>query len=308
MSPDKIEADTSSCCASCGVAAGDDVKLKNCTACYLVKYCSIRCQKQHRRQHKKECRKRTAELRDELLFKQPESSHVGECPICCLPLSLDVKKSSMTACCSKLICNGCYCANERREEEASLDQRCPFCRAPLPKEGDYDKYIMKRIKANDPAAMRQEGLGKYYKGDFTGSFEYCSKAAEVGDADAHCQLSRLYNLGHGVEKDEKKEVHHLEEAAIRGHPKARYNLGCHESDNGNIERAVKHWIIAAAQGHDFSIKKLMDVFREEDGMVSKDDLAAALRAHQAAVDSAKCPQREAAEEYYENLININAED
>eukprot|EP00985_Skeletonema_marinoi_P006192 scaffold2689_cov70-Skeletonema_marinoi.AAC.15 len=67
-----------SCCASCGVTAEvDDIKLKNCTACYLVKYCSVKCQKDHRPQHKRECKKRMAELRDEFLFKQPESSHLG---------------------------------------------------------------------------------------------------------------------------------------------------------------------------------------------------------------------------------------
>eukprot|EP00985_Skeletonema_marinoi_P010065 scaffold4743_cov161-Skeletonema_marinoi.AAC.1 len=52
-------------CASCGIAAVDAVKLKKCTACYLVRYCSVKCQKQHRPKHKKECKKRAAELRDE---------------------------------------------------------------------------------------------------------------------------------------------------------------------------------------------------------------------------------------------------
>ena len=56
---------------------------------------------------------------------------------------------------------------------------------------------------------------------------------------------------------------------------------------------MRHLIIAATQGHDDSIKPLMDEFRS--GIVSKDDLAAALRAHQAAVDATKSPQREAAE-------------
>jgi len=130
----------------------------------------------------------------------------------------------------------------------------------------------------------------------------------LGDAEAHNQLSLMYYTGHGVEKDgekdekdSKKEVHHLEEAAIGGHPRARYNLGCHEWRNGNTERAVKHWIIAAAQGHDDPIKALMDEFRMDEfrsgTSVSKDDLAAALRAHQAAVDATKSPQREAAEDY-----------
>ena len=58
-----------SCCASCGVAESDDVKLKKCNGCYLVRYCGIKCQRDHWRQHKKECKKRAAELHEELLFK-----------------------------------------------------------------------------------------------------------------------------------------------------------------------------------------------------------------------------------------------
>ena len=104
-------------CASCGTAESDDIKLKNCTACYLVRYCSVKCQKAHRPKHKKECKKRAAELRDELLFKQPESSHYGDCPICCLPLPVDVSNldSNLMTCCSKIICNGCNFANQKRE-------------------------------------------------------------------------------------------------------------------------------------------------------------------------------------------------
>ncbi len=65
--------------------------------------------------------------------------------------------------------------------------------------------------------------------------------------------------------------------------------------NGNVERAVKHMIIAAGQGEDDSIKTLMGAFKW--GFVSNEDLAAALRAHQAAVDETKSPQREAAERF-----------
>eukprot|EP00985_Skeletonema_marinoi_P030096 scaffold30504_cov80-Skeletonema_marinoi.AAC.1 len=79
--------DITMCCASCGIGQVDDIKLKKCTACYLVRYCSVKCQKEHRPQHKRACKKRAAELRDEILFKQPESSDLGDCPICFLPLA-----------------------------------------------------------------------------------------------------------------------------------------------------------------------------------------------------------------------------
>jgi hypothetical protein len=55
-------------CAGC--KGGDG--LKTCTACKLVKYCSVACQKSHRPKHKQECKKRAAELHDEALFKEQE--------------------------------------------------------------------------------------------------------------------------------------------------------------------------------------------------------------------------------------------
>jgi len=65
---------------------------------------------------------------------------------------------------------------------------------------------------------------------------------------------------------------------------------------------VKHWIIAANLGNDRSLEELKDCYRE--GLVSKDDFAAALRVHQAAVDATKSPQREAAELAREELEKI----
>ena len=56
---------------------------------------------------------------------------------------------------------------------------------------------------------------------------------------------------------------------------------------------MKHWIIAANLGYDESIKALKEAYKGGD--VSKEDLAAALRAHQAAVDATKSPQRGVAE-------------
>ena len=78
-------------CASCGITGGDDVKLLLCTACKLIRYCSVECQKNHRPQHKKACKKKPAELYEEKLFKEhpPE-----ECPICMLPLPIESKTVS----------------------------------------------------------------------------------------------------------------------------------------------------------------------------------------------------------------------
>jgi TPR repeat protein len=105
----------------------------------------------------------------------------------------------------------------------------------------------------------------------------------------------VYREGKGVEKDKKKEVYHLEEAAIAGHTFARHNLACSEGINGRHERAVKHWIISAKLGDGKSVEGLKESYA--DGLVSKEDFAAALRAHQAALDATKSPQRDKAAEY-----------
>src|SRR5210317_1662693 len=210
------------CCDSCGKAAlEDNVKLKKC-ACKIVQYCSVDCQKNHRSQHKKACKKRLArlaELRDDKLFTQPDVSHLGECLICCLPLPLDLSKSAVNTCCSKMFCRGCGHANAKREREQGLEQRCPYCREPVPAtKEEMEQNEMKRAKANDPIALDKMGRKCYNEGDFEGAFEYYTKAAEIGDAVAHYNLSVMYNKGQGVEKDLKKKIYHAEEASIGGHP------------------------------------------------------------------------------------------
>ena len=284
------------CCAGCGIAEVDDIKLMQCAACDLVRYCSYGCQKYHMPQHKKDCKKRAAELRYEILFKQPESSDDGDCPICLLPLPIDSRKTILTGCCSKVICDGCNFAYIMRECQGSKAPICPFCRhlTDMSKE-EYRRNLMKRIEANDPEAMSHKGFDCESEGDYISAFGYYSKATELGYVEAHFSLSGLYREGQGVEKDEKKEVHHLEEAAIGGHPKARHNLGFVELINGRDARAVKHLIIAANLGDDMSVDLLKLCYR--DGLVSKDDFAAALRGHQAAADATKSPQMEAAEAF-----------
>ena len=295
-----VAAEEMMCCANCGISAIDDVELKDCDGgCDLVKYCSDKCKINHIEQHEEECKKRKAELHDRDLFTQPDGSHYGECPICCLPLSLDPKKSTMMTCCSKLLCNGCYHANQVREFEAGLEQRCAFCRELVPKSMENVlKRLTKRIKKNDPVAIRYMGIRRHEEGNYEAALEYFRKAAKLGDALAHFNLSVMYWKGQGVEKDMKKETYHLEEAAIGGHPTARHNLGCEEVDNGRYERARKHFIIAANLGLHNSLKELRELYA--DGHASKEDYADSLRAYQAAVEATKSEERERAEEAMKN--------
>jgi TPR repeat protein len=155
---------------------------------------------------------------------------------------------------------------------------------------------MRRVAANDPVAMREIGMKHYCRdGDYERAFEYLTKAAELNDAPAHNGLSIMYREGEGVEKDEKRGLYHLKEAAIAGHTNARYDLGCYEGRNDRSDRAVKLFIIATNLGHYESIQALKGCYKN--GLISKEDFATALRAHHAAVDAAKSPQRDAAETF-----------
>jgi TPR repeat protein len=77
---------------------------------------------------------------------------------------------------------------------------------------------LKRAQANDPLALRQMGTIRHDGGDVGGAFEYWTKAAALGDADAHHQLPCLYINGEGVQKDMKKAVYQAEKAAIGDMP------------------------------------------------------------------------------------------
>ena len=284
-------------CANCGAAEVEGVLvLKSCSACHLVKYCSIKCQKEHRPKHKRDCKERAAELKDKILFKQPEGSHMDDCPICFLPIPLQNDLSRMTVCCSKKICMGCTYFNAIRERKENLPHKCPFCRQRSPESAEESLKILKdRAAIKCPVAMRQVGNLHYQDGDFPTAVDFYTRAAEKDDAVAHKMLGEMYNHGKGVERNLSKAIYHTEKSAIAGHPVARNNLGAIELNHGRYDRAVKHWMIAAKAGYDEALENIKKSFKH--GLVSKDDFAAALRSHQDAVDATKSPQREEAAEF-----------
>jgi TPR repeat protein len=136
------------------------------------------------------------------------------------------------------------------------------------------------------------------EGDYETAFKYLTRAAELGDIKAHYSLSDMYAYAQGVDKDEKKEVYHLEEAAIGGDPVSRFYLGAKEYKNGRIDRARKHFIIAANLGCNKSLKNIKIFYSR--GHASKEEYADALRAYQATVEEMKSAEREKAEEAVKN--------
>ncbi len=133
-----------------------------CDGCQSVRYCCDKCREEHLEQHGEECKKRKAELHDRMLFTQPAGSHLGECPICFLPLSLDPLKSRIFSCCCAMICDGCLLAYNK----SNGDRRCLLCWEPALSDDDEEDYkrMMERVKANDPAALRYMGSTLRWRG------------------------------------------------------------------------------------------------------------------------------------------------
>ena len=72
---------------------------------------------------------------------------------------------------------------------------------------------------------------------------------------------------------------------------ARNNLGKLEWNAGNIDRAVKHWMISAGAGYDKPLKEIREGYMK--GYVRKEDFERTLRANKEANDEMKSYQRDA---------------
>ena len=283
------ECDDNMKCAACG-REGDG--LKTCNGCKLVKYCNATCQKVHRPQHKKECRKRAAELHDEALFKEPPPG--DECPICMLPLPISVTGQKYQECCGKILCMGCM------HGAFTADNRClfPFCRIPhYNSNEDIIERLQKRAEANDAVAFKQ--LGYHYMDGTRGfpqdsnkAMELWHRAGELGYAMSYGSIGRAYYTGEGVERDMKKAIYYYELAAMGGVVEARHNLGSFEGHAGNMSRAVRHWMISAGAGYDNSPKEIRRCYLN--GHATKADFENALRSHKEAKDEMKSDQRDEA--------------
>ena len=284
-------------CANCGKEGSDG--LKACTACKLVKYCNRDCQIAHRSMHKKACRKRAAEMRDEELFKQPPPNK--DCPICFLRLPTLGSGGVYKSCCGKIICCGCCHAPvyDNLGNEIS-EKKCPFCRTSVPTSDEYNlERLQKRVDLDDAEAIVKLGCN-YRDGDYgfpqddTKALKLFLRAGDLGSAsaEAYCNIGYSYNNGRGVEMDKKKAKHYYELAAIGGDATARYNLGNHERREGNTNRALKHYMIAVEGGWDNALKAIQKLYTN--GHATKDDYAKALRVYQAYLSNIKSTQRDTA--------------
>ena len=277
----------------------------NCTACYLVKYCSVDCQKIPRKLHKKACKERAAELKDEKLYSQGHERPEGEfCPICSLAIPFTVDEhcthSSFYSCCMKTVCNGCGLAGLKR----GLGPACPFCRA-APSKNDEEIFarFQKRVAAKDPEALYRLG-NDHFNGSLelvekneSRAIELWSEAAELGSTKALFKMGVAYYSGIGVPLDEAKGIRCLESAAMQGDTDSRHMLGTMEFENKKYDRAVRHFLISAKMGYKDSLDRIKDMFAS--GRATKAQYAGALKGYQSAVQEMRSPERDDAATFNE---------
>ena len=189
--------------------------------------------------------------------------------------------------------------------------KCPFCRtpAPAPNSEEIMERMKKRMEVDDAQAINEvgscyaEGM-RGFSQDRDKGLELWHRAAELGYAASYSNIGVAYFNGAGVGRDEKKAMHYFELAAIGGDVVARYNLGWyhtrglqygwHESSAAtlNIERALKHYMIAVRSGDNNSLKMIQQLYTT--GRASKDDYAKALKAYQAYLSEVKSDDRDKA--------------
>lgn len=294
-------------CTICGKEIDD---LKVCSACRMVAYCSRDCHQAHYEQ-KPECRKRIIAKHDKILFKQPPPKE--ECPICMVTLPSMEGGYKHSPCCGKIICNGCIMQNLVRDGSGKKVNRvedmvapCPFCRKPMD-EDDLNEEIMKLVELNDPKAIHS--LGHWYAfgsngfpQDMDKALEFWHKAGKLGHAQSYYDIGLAYDSGplRDVEESEANSLLNFHRAAIMGYNPARHMLGVKEENDGNIGRAVKHFMISVRAGHYDSLDAIKIL--HTDGVATKDEYKAALQAYQAYLDEIKTPQRDEAAAAHEELF------
>jgi hypothetical protein len=281
-----------------------------------VKYCNAVCQKKHWATHKKQCKRRAAELRDEALFKDPPP--LEDCQICFLPMPehliccFSLPPTTITSvpifdfahanaeianepteiyypCCGKSICRGCVYSFG----QSGNASKCPFCNADRNKtREENNEDLMKRVAVNDPASIcvlanqYQHGLNGFQQ-DHLKAIEQYTRAADRGYKKAHHHLGMLYHEG----GDMKKAKFHYEAAAMAGNEVARCIIGIIENDSGNMEQSVKHLTIAASAGDYGAMNQLRLYF--EKGQLSRESIDSVLTAYNSSCVEMRSEARDA---------------
>ena len=280
-------------CSACGKESDT---AKKCTACKCAWYCDKDCQKNHRREHKEECR-RIKKVLDERGSKLDLGTELDvgplgrmppreECPICMRALPLHIKLQRYSDCCGQRLCAGCSFQHLVKAAQTQVPSTCAFCREPFSKsEEETLARRRSRCERKDPNALLMLALdyGHGYHGglglpkDQAKCVELLRESAALGCPAAQYELGTFYHTGlMGLERDHEEAMKHYEKAAEGGHVISQHGLGCIAGLKGDNVASFRHWRLSAAGGCTGSMETLIGMF--EGGFLQHGDLAETMRA------------------------------
>lgn len=319
------ELPSSKTCGSCG-RTGTDLKI--CTACRLVHYCNVTCQKAHRKAHKDDCK--VMAHAKEVMKEFKANPMTEECPLCMRPLPLGADESRYRVCCGKVICDGCAVAHRMAQSKLTclvqtqqvqvLPLPCPFCRCPYlicaSDEEELELYAERAEKHGDSTAVATMAAlyreGKIVQKDDAKAFECYIKASDMGNPHGMYNAGVSYLVGTGVSVDKERAKAYFEMAARKGHVLALMGLFLVHTDNHN-EVAILYKRLAAENGDEEAMESLKKGYRlstdgtsnhsnkclcdvckiiKTEGLLTKEDLAATIRAFHAAQKELRSDERD----------------
>lgn len=151
------------------------------------------------------------------------------------------------------------------------------------------------MEAGDADAVFTMGASYMYGDDDTQqdiqkALELFLRAVQLGSIEAHNKIGMLYSDGNYLLKDPKKSIYHFQQGAVKGCEYARFHIGLEEFKMGNIDRAIKHWVIGASIGHKSSLDNVEVGFTR--GHATKAQYEKAMRGYQFYLDEAKTETRD----------------
>jgi len=151
------------------------------------------------------------------------------------------------------------------------------------------------MELDDPIAIHSFGCDYKdgtcgYPQDHSKALELYHRSGELGFAGAYNSIGYAYNNGEGVKVDKEKATYYYELSAIGGCVQARYNLGRSELQRVNVDRAVKHFMIAVRGGHDGALEQIKLMY--SNGYATKENYTKALQSYQEYLVEIKSPRRD----------------
>jgi len=269
--------------------------------CKSTRYCNTTCQKKHWKEHRTECKRLIAEMKQKKTQKEankntaktkpPQSNggerkenknvptepdpkkreEVDECPICLEELSKDIMQFIRMTCCGNGIHH--HCAKDLFKTKGKMKYNCILCRAKTPNTQEenfnYLRPWVKKKKAWAMTAMAQmykTGVGTRQNSEMARRLYELS--AEKDDAAALCNLGEMYHYALGLPQSYAKAIRYYERAAELGLLQASYNLGGMYANAVGVERdfqkARELWTIAARTKHVECRKQAVDGLKQLD--------------------------------------------